>query len=66
MSEKEIRQRLQDGDPLEFSHTAELQIGGQIEAGFVITGLYGDRDPEEENDLLSRFMSTYIATRATK
>jgi hypothetical protein len=34
-----LRQRLLDDlQPLEFSHTLEAQIGGQIEAGFVISG----------------------------
>ena len=28
------------GEPMEFSHSLELQIGGQIAAGFSITGLY--------------------------
>ena len=42
------------------------QIGGQIAAGFVITGFYEDYDREVENNPLSRFMPTYIATRAVK
>jgi ubiquinone/menaquinone biosynthesis C-methylase UbiE len=29
-----------EGIPLEFGHTLEDQIGGQISAGFVITGFY--------------------------
>lgn len=66
LSKEDIQRRSKDGEPLEFSHTLEEQIGGQIDAGFVITGLYEDRDREEENDLLSRFTSTYIATRAIK
>ncbi len=63
-------------EPLEFSHTLEDQIGGQIDAGFVLTGFYEDLDgPAEggtvkdgtvEEDLLSQFMPTFIATRAVK
>jgi SAM-dependent methyltransferase len=62
----EIRAALRDGVPLEFGHTLEDQIGGQTEAGFVITGLYEDRDRAEDGDLLSEYTSTYIATRAEK
>lgn len=49
----------------EFSHTLEDQIGGQIEAGFMITGFYEDRFPPEE-DLLSKYMAVFIATRGLK
>ena len=51
------------GDPLEFSHTLEDQIGGQIDAGFVIAGFYEDR---HRDDPIAAFMPTYIATRAIK
>lgn len=66
LSVEERNQREQEGSPLEFSHTLEDQIGGQIEAGFVITGFYEDRHEDEEWDILGRYMSTYIATRAIK
>lgn len=57
---------LEKGWPLEFSHTLDAQIGGQIAAGFLIAGFYEDRYPPEENDLISKFMPTFIATRAIK
>ena len=66
LSEAQHRQRLADGVPLEFGHTLEDQIGGQLDAGFVITGFYEDREPESRKDLLSAFMATYIATRAVR
>ena len=63
----EQKQRYQEeGTPLEFSHTLEGQIGGQIEAGFAITGLYEDADEDVEWDILGKYMSTYITTRAVK
>ena len=38
------RARLQaDGQQLEFSHTLTEQIGGQLEAGFVLLHMYEDR-----------------------
>ena len=52
--------------PFEFSHTLEAQIGGQIAAGFAITGMYEDLDTSEDGYALNRFMSTFIATRAVK
>ena len=66
LTEQEIRRRYEKGIPLEFGHTIEDQIGGQIDAGFVIVGFYEDRERDEYNDLLSKFMPTYIATRAKK
>lgn len=52
------------GEPLEFSHSLEDQIGGQLEAGFLLTHLYKDRHSPEEWDTLEEFMPTFIATRA--
>ena len=51
------------GRPFEFSHSLAAQIGGQIDAGFVLTGFYEDSDPEE---LLTRTMPCFIATRAVR
>jgi hypothetical protein len=42
------------------------QIGGQISAGLIITGFYEDRDKAKDNDLLSKYLDTYMATRARK
>jgi SAM-dependent methyltransferase len=53
-------------EPLEFGHTLEDQIGGQLDAGFIITGFYEDTYSPAANDLLSRYLPTYIATRAVK
>ena len=51
---------------MDFSHTLEEQIGGQLEAGFIITGLFEDRQDEEVGEPLARYMPTCIATRAVK
>jgi SAM-dependent methyltransferase len=50
-------------DPLEFSHSLEEQIGGQLEAGFLLAGLYEDT---YRDYLVGRYFPTYIATRAVK
>ena len=54
---------LQAGWPLEFGHTLEAQIGGQLQAGFMLTGLYEDRDTR---CILDDYMTVYIATCAIK
>ena len=52
-----------DLQPLEFGHTLEDQIGGQLDAGFVITGFYEDIWPGQT---LSEYMPHYMATRSHK
>lgn len=59
--EDRLREFGKDG-PLEFSHTLEEQIGGQLEVGFILTGLYED----QQNSPLGKYMPGYIATRAVK
>jgi len=66
LSEPERQRRIEAGEPLEFSHTLDDQIGGQLDAGFLLTGFYEDGYGEGETDPLSRYMATFIATRATK
>ncbi|HSR31613.1 MAG TPA: class I SAM-dependent methyltransferase, partial [Anaerolineae bacterium] len=55
LSEEEKQRYLRDGEPFEFSHTLEDQIGGQLEVGFVLTGFYEDRHDDGTDDLLSRY-----------
>ena len=64
LTEEEISQRYEQGIPLEFGHTLDDQIGGQIACGFVITGFYEDKYGEA--DLLSKYIPSFIATKATK
>jgi SAM-dependent methyltransferase len=63
LDEEERRRKVDRGEPLEFSHTLEDQIGGQIDAGFLIAGLYEDR---HHDDPIAAHMPTFIATRAIK
>jgi SAM-dependent methyltransferase len=62
------RQRniLDKGEPLEFGHTLEDQIGGQLAAGFAITGFYEDRCDDQAADPLSKYLPTFVATRAVR
>ncbi len=66
LAERERTMRIEDGSPLEFSHTLDDLIGGQLDAGFVITGFYEDRQNAEESEPLVAYMPTCIATRAVK
>ncbi len=51
------------GEALAFGHTLEDQIGGQLDAGFVITAMFEDRWSESP---LGRYIATFMATRAVK
>jgi len=51
------------GEPFCFSHSLEQQIGGQLEAGFVLAGLFEDVAPDHP---ASRHLPGYVATRAVK
>jgi SAM-dependent methyltransferase len=62
-TEEERARLVEDGRPLEFGHTLGDQIGGQIAAGFVLTGFYEDIDPES---VLAEHIPSYIATRALR
>lgn len=63
LSEDERQQLIGDQAPMEFGHSLGDQIGGQLAAGFVITGFYEDRWPEH---VLDKYIATFIATRAVK
>jgi SAM-dependent methyltransferase len=58
------RERLWGLDsPVEYSHTLTEQLGGQLEAGFVITGF---RERPHHADATAQYMPGYYATRAVK
>lgn len=61
----EIRKFREAGEPISFGHTLEDQLGGQMAAGFALTGLFEDTwaKPAEP---VHRFLKCYIATRAIK
>lgn len=61
----ELEARIARGEALEFSHSLDAQIGGQIEAGFVIAGFYEDHWSDEASPL-NAYMPTSMATLAQK
>ena len=54
---------IKDNNPLEYSHSFNDQLGGQLDAGFFITGFFEDRDPF---GLIGQYMPTFFAVRAQK
>jgi SAM-dependent methyltransferase len=66
LSEEERQRYVEEGIPLEFSHTLEDQLGGQMDAGFLLVGFYEDPYREETGDVLSKYLAMYFATRAVK
>ncbi len=63
LTPQELQMYMDDGSPLEWSHTLEEQIGGQLAAGFLLTGLYEDIDP---TSVIQEYAPTFVATRAIK
>lgn len=64
LSEEERTRYFGPNAAIEFSHTFEDQIGGQLKAGFMLTGFYEDYRQDEE--LIRNYMPSYFATRAIK
>jgi SAM-dependent methyltransferase len=63
LTDEERRRFTDKGEPLVYGHTLNDQIGGQLAAGFVLTGLFEDRDPTHP---LAKYLATFVATRALK
>jgi len=59
----ELKKRIDDQDPLEFGHSLDDQIGGQIKVGFSIHGFYEDMFGRE---FLDDYLPTFISTLAIK
>lgn len=64
LKDEELYKRcIMQGDGIiQFSHTLEEQIGGQLKAGFTLTDLYEDSD----NEGVGEYAPNFIATRAVK
>lgn len=61
---EQMEQLRRDDSGVQFSHSLEEQIGGQLEAGFRLTNLYEDTNGEGRLHELN--IPTFLATRAVK
>ncbi|QDP38970.1 class I SAM-dependent methyltransferase [Radiobacillus deserti] len=64
MSEEERKKHLAAQETIEYGHSLEDQIQGQIEVGFVIAGFYEDNFGGTRE--LDPYINTFMATRALK
>ena len=64
LTDEERPQVVGPDEPLSFGHTLDDQIGGQLAAGFLISGFY--EDYWNDCEPIAMYMPTFIATRAVK
>ncbi|TBL80425.1 class I SAM-dependent methyltransferase [Paenibacillus thalictri] len=64
LSQERLERQIREHTPLEFGHSLEDQIQGQIEAGLVITGFYEDHFGGKSS--LDPYINTFIATKSVK
>ncbi len=64
LSEDERVRLFGKDEPIHYGHTLQDLIGGQLEAGFSITGFY--EDSWKGSSLINEFLNCYMGTRATK
>lgn len=58
------KQCMEDNSGIQFSHTIEEQVGGQLRSGFILTDLY--EDTSGSGRLHDYNIPTFVATRAIK
>ena len=63
LNDDERARLVDESEPFVFSHSLTAQIGGQLDAGFVVTGFYDDVWPDK---LVSAYMPAFYATRAVR
>jgi SAM-dependent methyltransferase len=64
LKDKNLLKKLEENDDgIQFSHTLEEQIGGQLKAGFILKDIYEDYN---NYGLLKEYAPAYIATKAIK
>jgi SAM-dependent methyltransferase len=64
LPKEELEKRIADKETMEWGHSLDEQIGGQIDAGFIIAGFFEDNSGW--GDLLDPYIDTFIATRSIK
>jgi len=66
LSAAELEARQSAGEPLNFGHSLDDQIGGQLDAGLVIVGFYEDHWRPEDDEPIARLLPCFAATRAVR
>lgn len=61
----ELTRLRSDGEPIDFGHSLQDQIGGQLAAGFHLVSLFEDGWPADRSPIHA-LMKCYLATRARK
>ncbi|HMD81203.1 MAG TPA: SAM-dependent methyltransferase, partial [Anaerolineales bacterium] len=61
--QEDLDELIEKGLPLEFGHSLTDLLGGQCDAGFVITHMYEDTMLDSP---LDKYHPSYLATRAVK
>lgn len=64
LPENEVTNYLHSNQTIEYAHTLEDQIQGQMNAGFLMTGFY--EDDFGGTRILDNYIKTFIATRSIK
>lgn len=65
LSPEELAAKHERGEALVFGHSLAEQIGGQLEAGFVLRGFHEDAQPNPRF-VIDRYLPTFLATWAEK
>ena len=63
-NQEQMDRLIEEDDGIQFSHTLEDQIGGQLETGFIITDLYEDTNGYGRLHELN--VPCFFATRSIK
>lgn len=63
MPKEKLEAMTANGDGIQFSHTSEEQIGGQLKAGFMLKASYGGRNRESSNEI-GKYYPQHIAALA--
>ena len=66
LSPEKLDELIKAGEPLEYGHSLEDQIGGQLAAGFQMIDFYEDGWSKPPVDLLSKYIDSMIATLCEK
>lgn len=63
---EKLKEIIDKQEPLEFSHTLEEQIGGQLKSGFLLADFYEDGCLPDDDDPICKYVPPFFATRAIK